>query len=716
MEFYHCMLTIKQYRQLSLAMILMIITGILSGQTPVIYNVGGSGSYCVGGSGLSISLDNSEVGVDYQLKKYGIDEGAPLSGTGSILTWPGQTEGVYEVLATIVSTGVSENMNGRSIVDENPLPVITFGYEFYKTITIDADSVAGTEDLINFPILVSIPFDNDLRTTANGGNVQNINGYDIVFTDNNYNPIPHESMSYNPATGAYSTWVNIPLLSPDTDTDIHMLFGNSGITSDHSSIETWSSNYVQVMHLDGDFTDASMSGNYGLNDGTSDAGGKLGNGRSFDGTDDMIIVYDDPTLDGTNDEATFSLWINWINSTDGDYQIVMSSSNRFETLNGGYEWASQGSGNHYFYPNGEVDLNYNLGPDPFTNNIWQHLSVTFNYGAKEMKIYVDGVLMNFTFSGVDTLWTSLANIDNWLWGGNQTQGTRYFYGFMDEIRVQTVARSGDWLLTEYRNQNNPSGFYSISSETALNAFQDMCQNDSPLSLSIALPIGGTYSGTGVALNSFDPAIAGAGTHPITYSYTDAMTCSSEGTADILVNPTPNPIITGVNSLCIDGVESYTSTLYAGNSYLWTLNAGDASINSGQGTNEIEIQWGSNPGSITLMETIDLTGCSETTPEFLVTIVACQDLVIPEGFSPNNDGLNDSFVIVGFEQYTNIELHVYNIHGTEVYFSNSYTNDWAGLSNTGLNRGTELPTGNYYYTVVIDNQSVTMTGYIYLRRE
>ncbi len=92
------------------------------------------------------------------------------------------------------------------------------------------------------------------------------------------------------------------------------------------------------------------------------------------------------------------------------------------------------------------------------------------------------------------------------------------------------------------------------------------------------------------------------------------------------------------------------------------------------------------------------------------------LIISEGFSPNNDGLNDNFVIMGIEQYSNIVLRVYNIHGTEVYFNNNYENNWDGISNKGLNNGKELPTGNYYYTVVIDNQPVTMKGYIYLRRE
>ncbi len=856
---------------------------------PQIFNVFGSGSYCIGGSGLSIGVNSSEVGVNYQLKKNGMDEEAPLPGTGSMLTWPSQTEGVYEVLGTIGSSGLSENMNGRAIVIEDPLPVVTFGYGFEKTITIDSGNVAGTEDLVNFPMLVSIPDDNNLRTTGNGGNVQNINGYDIVFTDEYYNPIPFERISYDPETGAYSAWVRVPLIYYDTDSHIHMLYGKSGISTDHSSIETWPSGYVQVMHLDGDFTDASLTGNYGVNDGTSDTVGKLGYGRSFDGVDNKITVFDDPTLDSTNDEATFSLWINWVNSADGDYQLVMSSSNRYITPKSGYEWASQGSGNHYFYPNGETDMDYNLGPNPFTDNTWQHLAVTFKYSTKEVKIFVNGVPMTFTVINVPTLWTSLASIDTWFWGGNPTINTRYFTGSMDEIRVQTVARSGDWLKTEYANQNNPSGFYSVSAEVPFEPLVDVCLDDAPFILNQPKPAGGSYFGTGISEGSFDPRVAGAGDHIITYNYTDGNGCVSSGSKIQTVQDLPTPIISGNNNLCPNAsTEIYSTPNVVGNSYFWEITGAGASITGGQGTNEITVDWGSASGTVKVSETIIATGCDSTAADFIVTIVDVTDafitcpgerteylddnckfiipdyttsafvnnncepdpiitqspltgttisgsgtiqeivllahfelgnesecrfnillqdtihpdltslrdtmviveegiykthvtmplpvfldncgvqsiindfnggadasgdytygttnvvytvtdindnisefnqqviissenepewgLIIPEGFSPNEDGLNDRFEILGIEQYPDNELRVFNVHGNEVYRKKNYDNSWDGTSASNLNKGGRLPTGTYYYAFYLGVENAIIKGFVYLRRE
>ncbi len=63
------------------------------------------------------------------------------------------------------------------------------------------------------------------------------------------------------------------------------------------------------------------------------------------------------------------------------------------------------------------------------------------------------------------------------------------------------------------------------------------------------------------------------------------------------------------------------------------------------------------------------------------------LKIPNGFTPNGDGLNDRFEIRGLEFYPENRLLIFNRWGNEVYNVKTYKNDWDGAD---LNEGT------YYY--------------------
>ena len=64
------------------------------------------------------------------------------------------------------------------------------------------------------------------------------------------------------------------------------------------------------------------------------------------------------------------------------------------------------------------------------------------------------------------------------------------------------------------------------------------------------------------------------------------------------------------------------------------------------------------------------------------------LKIPNLFTPNGDGRNDTFVILGLNAYPENNVAIFNRWGNEVYHSNgAYKNDWTG---EGLNSGT------YYY--------------------
>ena len=87
--------------------------------------------------------------------------------------------------------------------------------------------------------------------------------------------------------------------------------------------------------------------------------------------------------------------------------------------------------------------------------------------------------------------------------------------------------------------------------------------------------------------------------------------------------------------------------------------------------------------------------------------------IPEGFSPNNDGINDCFVIEGFENQ-NVELYIYNRWGNLVYENKNYNNDWNGKSNKNINSTNTLPDDTYYY-VIRYSQNKSLQGAVVIKR-
>ena len=91
-----------------------------------------------------------------------------------------------------------------------------------------------------------------------------------------------------------------------------------------------------------------------------------------------------------------------------------------------------------------------------------------------------------------------------------------------------------------------------------------------------------------------------------------------------------------------------------------------------------------------------------------------NVFIPQGFSPNGDGINDNFVIQGAEKYV-VSLKVFNRWGNKVYENDHYKNDWDGVSNVGILISNQLPTGTYYYTVNFNNGDKEIIGYLTINR-
>ncbi len=86
------------------------------------------------------------------------------------------------------------------------------------------------------------------------------------------------------------------------------------------------------------------------------------------------------------------------------------------------------------------------------------------------------------------------------------------------------------------------------------------------------------------------------------------------------------------------------------------------------------------------------------------------LVPAEAFTPNGDGINDSWMIPGINNYPNSIVKVYNRWGHEVYATKGYQNDWNGVYKSNSEK---VPSGSYLYVIDLGNGSALLRGWIFI---
>jgi hypothetical protein len=120
-------------------------------------------------------------------------------------------------------------------------------------------------------------------------------------------------------------------------------------------------------------------------------------------------------------------------------------------------------------------------------------------------------------------------------------GASYMWSDMSTAQTLTVTASGTYSVTVTDASSSCSAADAIDvtihtlPAVTMSAFgTSVCDNGGPVSLGGGSPAGGMYSGTGVSGNTFDPTGL-SGMYLITYTVTDANSCSDSDTASIMVD-------------------------------------------------------------------------------------------------------------------------------------------------------------------------------------
>ena len=191
----------------------------------------------------------------------------------------------------------------------------------------------------------------------------------------------------------------------------------------------------------------------------------------------------------------------------------------------------------------------------------------------------------------------------------------------------------------------------------------------------------------------------------TTTYTVTSTDVNNNTITDQVTITVNEKITFTTQVtapsCIekkDGKIAVTVTSGKPNfSYAWS---------TGEETNEL------NNVSIGtyVLKVKDQNNCSQTQSITVSVSNNLSCLFIAEGITPNNDAINDVWVVDGLWAYPKADVKVYNRWGQKVYSANATSSAWDGTF-----QGEALPTADYYYVIDLGNDTKTITGVVTLKR-
>jgi gliding motility-associated-like protein len=112
----------------------------------------------------------------------------------------------------------------------------------------------------------------------------------------------------------------------------------------------------------------------------------------------------------------------------------------------------------------------------------------------------------------------------------------------------------------------------------------------------------------------------------------------------------------------------------------------------------------NKAGAVVLTVTDNNGCSAS--QTININSYCNDIHLPNTFTPNNDGINDTLTIIGLEGDPSVKVSVYNRYGGLVFQSVGYATPW-----NGTYKGKQLPTGVYYYIVSAREAKQVLSGSI-----
>lgn len=205
-------------------------------------------------------------------------------------------------------------------------------------------------------------------------------------------------------------------------------------------------------------------------------------------------------------------------------------------------------------------------------------------------------------------------------------------------------------------------------------------------------------GTASAVQNPAKTFTDSGTHTIRYYFFNGQGCVSDtAVKTVVIDPYP-VLIMGPNLKVLEGGVTPIKPKFVfgtGLLYQWTpslyLDSDTASVPKSTPVDDITYK-------------LVLTGKGGCSVSDTIFIQVLRSPEVPNAFSPNGDGVNDTWRIKYLESYPGAVIEVFNRYGQKVFHSIGYDKDWDGTYN-----GASMPVGTYYYIINPKNGRQILQG-------
>lgn len=360
----------------------------------------------------------------------------------------------------IIFTGNFKAKNKPLFVDILPtiknIPITKYAwwntsYNYFRTITINEDSISSGISINNYPMLVVI--NSTIGQYCDEG--KSIRFVDITNTTEYF----YEIEKWNTSGNSF-VWVNVTNIYDGFQ--MNMYYNNSNAEDNQNPTNVWDSDYIMVQHMDGDDYDTILDSTSNNNDVVSESATSPSYqyesndiiGYAVDFKQNSYLKFADEVYGGY--PSTWEVYTE--PDDDTEYERILCSGGGEATSRGilFMTRVTQDYGLFCRDADSGGNLNYLSDASFGLNNLtWTHLAITWGGVGIDGRMYQNGVWEGKTPTDVNS------GVARTLTIASRSDLDQYYYdGRVDEIRISKVIRNNSYLFANYNTTRKYLSFYT----------------------------------------------------------------------------------------------------------------------------------------------------------------------------------------------------------------------------------------------------------------